>query len=88
MIESVSYMMYPTNDRLEKTEGLDIFIDALKDIGLDSKWVKNEDVIQELVVEDKTDTEEQDETDGEEEDDPPSPTIQGRHLLPHGFRFV
>ena len=86
MIELVSYLMYPSDDRLEKPKGLDIFVDALKDIGLDSKWVKNEDVIQELDEEDKTDTER--ETDGEEEDDPPSPPVQGQHLLPPGFRFV
>ena len=86
MIELVSYLMYPTDDRLEKPKGLDIFVDALKDIGLDSKWVKNEDVIQELDEENKTDTEEG--TDGEEEDVPPSPTVQGQHLLPPGFRFV
>ncbi len=78
--------MYPTDGRLEKTKGLDILVDALKDIGLDSKWVKNEDVIQELDEEDKTDTE--GETDGEEEDDPHSSTVRGQHLLPPGFRFV
>ena len=61
MIELVSYLMYPVDDRLEKPRGLDIFVDALKDVGLDSKWVKNEDIIEELDDEDDIEIE----TDGE-----------------------
>ena len=58
MIELVSYLLYPADYRLERPKGLDIFVDALKDIGLDSKWVKNEDVIDELGSEDESDGDE------------------------------
>ena len=70
MIELVPYLLYPVDYRLERPKGIDIFVDALKDIGLDSKWVKNEDVREELGDEDESDDEDEDETST-------SPTEQG-----------
>ena len=48
IIELVSYLLYPLDHRLDRPKGINSFIDALKDIRLDFKWVTNEDVADEL----------------------------------------
>ena len=73
MIELVSYLLYPVDYRLARPKGIDIFVDALKDIGLDSKWVKNEDVADELGEEEGDGNESDDE---EENEHPTSPAVQ------------
>ena len=56
-------MLYPEDNLADTLKCLDIFIRALKDIGLDPQWVLNEYVIQELEEESETDAN----TDTEEE---------------------
>ena len=44
IIDLVEYLCYSENGNIENPHGLKIFIEALKNIGLDSEWVKNESI--------------------------------------------
>ena len=50
-----------------KPYGLNIFVDVLKEIGLESRWVRNEDIQEELDdIHESTTDEEEDEESSEE----------------------
>ena len=48
IFELVQYILYPENKDTSQPRGFDVFLEALKEIGLESQWVRNETVINAL----------------------------------------
>ena len=74
--ELVVHVLYPHDERISDPRGFDIFVQGLKDIGLESEWVENE-VAKSILesTEDGTgetsgdDSDDDDETDVDENDE-------------------
>ena len=49
ILELVQYILYPErDDEIDPPHGFDLFVEELKNIGLESQWVRNETVIEAL----------------------------------------
>ena len=48
IVELVQYILYPESKDTSQPRGFEMFLDALKEIGLESQWVRNETVINAL----------------------------------------
>ena len=48
IVELVQYILYPESKDTSQPRGFDVFLEALKEIGLESQWVRNETVINAL----------------------------------------
>ena len=48
IVELVQYILYPESKDTSQPRGFEVFLDALKEIGLESQWVRNETVINAL----------------------------------------
>ena len=48
IVELVQYILYPESKDTSQPRGFEIFLEALKEIGLESQWVRNETVINAL----------------------------------------
>ena len=48
IVELVQYVLYPESKETKEPRGFDSFLEALKEIGLESQWVRNESVIHAL----------------------------------------
>ena len=48
IIDLIQYILYPETDDTSQPPGFDAFLEALKEIGLESQWVRNETVINAL----------------------------------------
>ena len=48
IVDLVQYILYPESEDAEPPRGFDTFLEGLKEIGLESQWVRNETVINAL----------------------------------------
>ena len=48
IVDLVQYILYPESKDTSQPRGFEVFLDALKEIGLESQWVRNETVINAL----------------------------------------
>ena len=66
----VAHVLYPHDERISDPRGFDIFVQGLKDIGLESEWVDNENVKSVLEsIEDDTGETSDSELDDDDDDD-------------------
>ena len=48
IVDLVQYILYPESDDAKLPRGFDTFLEGLKEIGLESQWVRNETAINAL----------------------------------------
>ena len=56
IVELVEYLLYTENENKDETFGLSEFVEALKEIGLESKWIFNRKIASELNEYDSSDS--------------------------------
>ena len=66
--ELVVHVLYPHDERIEEPRGFNIFVQGLKDIGLESEWVDNE-VAKSVLESTEDDTGETSNDDDDSDDD-------------------
>ena len=73
IVKLVKYILYPEDEKVKVPDGFNTFLEGLKDIGLESEWVRNESVKEELDNNENdwntTDESDDEEVKDEEEDD-------------------
>ena len=71
ILKLVKYILYPEDEHLKVPNGFNTFIEGLKTVGLESEWVRNESVKQELDnnENDWSTTDDSDNEEGEEEEE-------------------
>ncbi len=67
MVDLISHILNPHDTREEKPIGLNIFVDALKDIKLESDWVVNE-VVKDVLDDADSDDSDSDDSDSDDSD--------------------
>ncbi len=67
IVDLVAHVLYPQDNEIEEPKGFKIFVQALKDIRLESEWVDNE--IVKAILDDNDEEEEEDSSESEEEED-------------------
>ena len=79
IVDLVQYILYPESEEAKPPRGIDTFLEELKEIGLESQWVRNETVINALDNNqnswDTTD-EEDDESESESSNDSDDETME------------
>ena len=77
IVDLVQYILYPESKDTSQPRGFEVFLDALKEIGLESQWVRNETVINALdnnennwdTTDEEDDTSESDSSEKSDDDD-------------------